>query len=364
MNPKIWTWLILVTICASFVMFFVLFFDFLKFSKLDHYTNVNNSLMIREDTSAMSRKEILKYMKVRATESLVKLSLDALSIRRLGISHVANRYPIIVTAASANHFTESLALLVNLNCSIRRMFPKMELIYFDIGLLPQQREEIKRYCNCTFVKFPFHHFPEHVYNVKIYAWKPIIIQLALVNHQFVLYVDASIRFHRYSELSTLFEKAISNGILFPLLERRFTVAHNTDVETFVFLHKNPMDYLKKYEMPTGWIFITRTEFILTNIMSPWITCALTPGCFATENAKFLEQSCRSSLQLHFREKVKVIGMCHRYEQSIISILIHDIFKQRAKFLTFNTRKYGGVYRSDVIASMRDERKTFELCFRR
>ena len=326
----------------------------------------NNEIMdnTTRDPLKESRKDVFQNMKLRVSKYLNRLSLDEVSIHSLAIRHVTRRYPIIVTAASSNHFTESMALLVNLNCTLRRMFPDIELIYFDIGLLSNQRKEVKRYCNCTFVRFPFYQFPEHVYNLKNYAWKPLLIQLTMMKHPFVLYVDASIRFHYYSKISDLFEEAIANDILFHLPYGHLTIAHNTDVEIFAFLNKNPMDFVDKYELPAGLILIFRTENILTNIMSPWISCALTSGCFVTENAKFLKESCHSTIPLHIRNRVKVIGMCHRYEQSILSILIHDTFSDRTQSLLFDTRKYGGVYRNDVIVDMHDERKMFELCYHR
>ena len=360
-------WFIL---AASCTVFSILFFCavVMNTNNLDDKMGVYNNNGIMNDTMKgpleWSRKDVFQNMKLRVSRYLDRLSLGELSIRSLAISHVTRRYPTIVTAASSNHFTESMALLVNLNCTLRRMFPDIELIYFDIGLSSNQREEVKRYCHCTFVKFPFYQFPKHVYNVANYAWKPLIIQLTMMEHPFVLYVDASIRFHYYSKLSDLFDEAISKNILFHLPYGYLTIAHNTDVETFAFLNKNPMDYVDKYELPAGLILVIRTENILANIMSPWISCALTSGCFATENAKFLEQSCYSTIPLHISNRVKVIGMCHRYEQSILSILIHDTFSDRTQSLLFDTRKYGGVYRDDVIVDMRDKRKLFELCYHR
>ena len=367
MNSTVRKWFVLAASCTLLSALFLFSFDVYVNNPGDYMYIYSNNRIINytaKGTFDGSRKDVFQNMKRNVNRYLDRLSLDELSIHNLAISHVTRRYPTIVTAASSNHFRESMALLINLNCTIRRMFPGIKLIYFDIGLLSNQRKEVKRYCNCTFVKFPFRQFPEHVYNVKNFAWKPLIIQLTMKKHPFVLYLDASIRFHHYSNLSDLFEQAISRDILFHLPDRKWTIAHNTDVETFAFLYKNPMEYLNKYEVPAGWIFITRTENILTNIMSPWISCALTSGCFATENAKFLKQSCQSTLQLHFSYSVKVIGMCHRYEQSILSILIHDIYSDRTKSLSFKTRKYGGVYRNDVIEDMRDKKKMFELCYHR
>ena len=198
MNCTVRKWFVLAASCTLLSALFLFSFDVYVNNPGDYMYVYSNNRIINYTAKGPfdgSRKDVFQNMMRNVSGYLDRLSLDELSIHSLAISHVTRRYPTIVMAASSNHFRESMALLVNLNCTIRRKFPGIELIYFDIGLLSSQRKEVKRYCNCTFVKFPFRQFPDHVYNVKNFAWKPLIIQLTMKKHPFVLYLDASVRFH-------------------------------------------------------------------------------------------------------------------------------------------------------------------------
>ena len=50
--------------------------------------------------------------------------------------------PAIVTAADYSHFKESVNLINNLNDGLRKVYPKMKLIFFDLGLSQYQREQV------------------------------------------------------------------------------------------------------------------------------------------------------------------------------------------------------------------------------
>ena len=51
-------------------------------------------------------------------------------------------YPAIVTALSSTHYLEGLQLVENVNTVVRKKYPKVLLIMFDIGLSTSQREEV------------------------------------------------------------------------------------------------------------------------------------------------------------------------------------------------------------------------------
>ena len=51
--------------------------------------------------------------------------------------------PIIVTAASSNHYLESLEMLYSLAEVVRPAYPVIPVYYYDLGLEPHQKTEVR-----------------------------------------------------------------------------------------------------------------------------------------------------------------------------------------------------------------------------
>ena len=50
--------------------------------------------------------------------------------------------PVIVTAASGNHYLESLEMLYSLKAVVMPAYPTIPVYYFDLGLEPHQKKEV------------------------------------------------------------------------------------------------------------------------------------------------------------------------------------------------------------------------------
>ena len=50
--------------------------------------------------------------------------------------------PVIVTAASSNHYLESVEMLTSLATVIRPTYPTIPVYYYDLGLEPAQKIEV------------------------------------------------------------------------------------------------------------------------------------------------------------------------------------------------------------------------------
>ena len=87
------------------------------------------------------------------------------------------------------------------------------------------------------------------------------------------------------------------------------------------LGTNPWLYKDKAMFGAGFIVILATPYVVQYIMRPWISCALKLGCmYPAERAKEL-LGCPKSSQISF--------VCHRFEQSVLSILIHIVYGEKA-----------------------------------
>ena len=50
--------------------------------------------------------------------------------------------PVLVGAASSNHYHEVLGLFKNLNEVVRPAYPSIKIFYYDLGLRPEQTSEV------------------------------------------------------------------------------------------------------------------------------------------------------------------------------------------------------------------------------
>ncbi|KAK3098891.1 hypothetical protein FSP39_024018 [Pinctada imbricata] len=229
---------------------------------------------------------VTNYRFVVPHGSLKELNLDTIGIEVLNNKVSDSKVPVIVTAASANHFEEVQGLIEML----MTRYKGFKLIFYDIGLESNQVSVIKRHCKCEFRRFPFSKYPEYFRILRNYVWKPLIIQLVLIEYDFVMWMDASVRLNG-SPLEELFEEARKTGI--KILRGYGLIVKQTHLNTFKALEEKPCMF-QGQELQTTWIIVSRTNFTLRAIMKPWVSCALQYGCMAQDNAERLYRG-RSTL---------------------------------------------------------------------
>ncbi|KAK3585687.1 hypothetical protein CHS0354_020253 [Potamilus streckersoni] len=222
------------------------------------------------------------------------------------------KIPVVVTAASSDHFLEVQAQMQNLHSVVLPRYKNLKFIFYDLGLKEHEKEMMKKHCRCEYRSFPFEKYPDHVKILKGYTFKPLIAQTVLNEYGFVMWIDASIRFTT-GELDSLFEIAIKDGV--KILEGESGVGYRTDPTTFKFLREDPCLFADKNETQTGFFLIYRTRFIVETIMRPWVSCALTSGCMYFPG---------SQERTHC-ENQNGLGFCHRFEQSVLSIILWRLY---------------------------------------
>ncbi|KAK3097994.1 hypothetical protein FSP39_015138 [Pinctada imbricata] len=269
---------------------------------------------------------VTNYRFVVPHGSLKKLNLDTIGIEVLNNKVSDSKVPVIVTAASANHFEEVQGLIEML----MTRYKGFKLIFYDIGLESNQVSVIK----CEFRRFPFSKYPEYFRILRNYVWKPLIIQLVLIEYDFVLWMDASVRLNGLP-LEELFEEARKTGI--KILRGYGLIVKQTHLNTFKALEEKPCMF-QGQELQATWIIVSRTNFTLRAILKPWVSCALQYGCMAQDNAERLYRG-RSSKHPgnHLR---------HRFEQSVISIILTRLYHDHIKDVHIGISKFGAIMRGD------------------
>ena len=222
---------------------------------------------------------ILEYVEFKKISSEPKLFLGMYSDHDCEVDYNQDDIPVIVTGSSSNHFIESLHSLDNLKnvlmnkLSFNRAF---RLVYYNLGLTSVEVNVIQSKCRCEICDFPFEIFPEHVRNLSNFAWKPIIIRRMLYEEDFVMWVDATIRFAEGRNTSDIFRKARQNGL--QCMVGQGNIAERTATETMEFLKQEPEVLLNYTEVQGGFGIYSRTHFTLNNVVDPWVRCALDVDC--------------------------------------------------------------------------------------
>ncbi|KAL9952411.1 hypothetical protein ACROYT_G039661 [Oculina patagonica] len=130
-----------------------------------------------DSTTSNTAKEILNTQTFRSEPVIME-------------SYASVPRVVPVTAASSNHFNESL---IHIKTTIPRFFPDVKLVFFDLGLENQQVEILKNMNFVDYRKFDFARFPRHVVELYTYAWKVLIIQEMLAEFGAIMWLDASIQ---------------------------------------------------------------------------------------------------------------------------------------------------------------------------
>ncbi|KAK3085707.1 hypothetical protein FSP39_007599 [Pinctada imbricata] len=257
------------------------------------------------------------------------LKLDVDGIENLKKRILGKTIPVIATAVSSNHFREIQSLIENIHENVMKTFD-MKFILYDIGLTEPEAKIIQKNCRCDYRKFPFHKFPDHVRILRGYTWKPIIIQLVLIEYDFIMWVDASIRFHG-NVLDSLFKEAYETEI--KILPGGGSIADRTYGFTFNALGEDPCFFRRK-EYSASCILIRRTNFTLHGILKPWVSCALQYGCMTSDNVEKIIDCRRNGLLSDVP-----LHRCHRFDQSVISILLTRLFNDNNDFLLIKYKEY-------------------------
>ncbi|XP_045173066.1 uncharacterized protein LOC123534739 [Mercenaria mercenaria] len=224
------------------------------------------------------------------------------------------KMPVFVTAASASHYTEVMELVYNISAVIDK-YKETKLIVYDLGFYTSQKKEIERVCKCEVKTFPYTDLPQHMKLMKGYAWKPVVIQLAARDHPFVIWMDASVRFTT-TDLDAHFERARNLGVM---AAKGFApIAMRTHPKTFLSLGEEACTFKATNEFEATFILIFGNKFVSEFFLKPWVSCALSFGCVVPDYNTNRYINCdRSKEQVYFD--------CHRFDQSVLSILLYRLY---------------------------------------
>ena len=141
----------------------------------------------------------------------------------------------------------------------------------------------------------------------------------LQKYQFILWMDSSIQIQT-SDLNYLFRKAKEKGVMAKY--NHFLLASHTIEDTFKFLQETPCVFRDSHEFSTSLVlFHSGNDIIRNYLIKPWVACALIEDCQRTHHDELKLFPCKSHVHYH---------ACHRYDQSVFSLLLYRIFSKNYK----------------------------------
>ncbi|KAL4235372.1 hypothetical protein ACF0H5_007008 [Mactra antiquata] len=235
-------------------------------------------------------------------------------------------FPVIVTAFNWNYYPQSMGLFESIHKKLMNTWKyrgKVHIVVYDLGLTDRQLKMLKMKCRCEIRKFPYDEFPPHVRDIMTYAFKPILLQMALVEFGFIWWVDSSVRFQT-GNIDQAVQFAKANSVLFFVIDNMGTlnsIPTLTDPQTFKFIGEDPCKFRDFSEtMATSVAF--HYDNISSAIVRAWALCALNKDCIAPEGSN-KKRICKL--------RGSRDGECHRFDQSMLSILTRRLYHRTNQF---------------------------------
>lgn len=232
-------------------------------------------------------------------------------------------FPVFATAVNTDFYAQSHGLLQSLHkrfLTNPRYNKEVLIIVYDLGMTKRQLKMMTNHCRCQVRRFAFDNFPSHVRELKTYAFKPIIVQELLMEYGFVWWMDSSIRLTT-NDIDSAITYAKQNSMLYTVTTSdrvKLSLTKQTDKRTFKFLGEDRCKF-----RPFGETWATTVMFhydrLSRAVVQAWATCALNRDCIAPPGS--LEK-----LACHMEQTFD--GRCHRFDQSVLSIITRRLFHEQ------------------------------------
>ncbi|XP_067667566.1 uncharacterized protein [Haliotis asinina] len=221
---------------------------------------------------------------------------------------------MFVTGASNNHFRESQNLMRNLHKNVFPFISNYTFVYYDLGLLPWQREKVMKDCRCELRRFPVKLMPTRLQDLQCYAWKPTIIQGNLPKTDILVWVDTSIRFWNKT-IPQLLDDTERRGIV--RYAGKLSVGQHTLNVTMNYMKEDVCSLAHVSEDQSGFLMLHNERWIREAVIKPWVACAMSPECMCPRKPG---EVIRCNTGIHKYHK------CHRFDQSAINIILTKLFR--------------------------------------
>ncbi|KAF0984134.1 hypothetical protein FDP41_008049 [Naegleria fowleri] len=180
------------------------------------------------------------------------------------------------------------------------------ILVYDLGLTKEQREKVYSWKNVQLISLNFDLLPKHFRDLKTFAWKPLVMYLALQKFPSIIFLDSGVEL--WNRLDRIEDILFTKGY-FHVVQEGLTTAWRccgaigelTHQSTFNYLGLKREEYGQK-EMCSGGIQgYIRDSYSYQNVLIPTLECAWDVNCIAPPGSSLAN---------------------HRQDQSVFSLMIH------------------------------------------
>ncbi|XP_069953003.1 uncharacterized protein [Cherax quadricarinatus] len=270
-----------------------------------------------------------------------KMTCDEEHLEKLGFIEKPKFYPkhswdnlttpVLASAVSSEQVWQVEGLLG----LAQQILPNLTVVIYSLDLATLEFQQLEEICNisCVVVTFDFTTYPSHIRDLRLKAYRPIIIQELLVRAGAVLWLDAGVRLADESQDTTDLmvdwsEMALkSEGVLtWPLPNPALLPsAALTHPNMFTFFNTKKHNYDFQQMGDAGTLMVYNTAGVHHHLMKPWVSCALTHNCISPIGAQ--DTGCRYDKKPLFR-----YSGCHHYDASAFNVALGVMF-------SYDTRPY-------------------------
>ena len=191
--------------------------------------------------------------------------------------------PVFVTAVKGD---QTLAAL-NLMRQVQELFPDHQLFVYTLNLDEDELKSLNTSCNlsCSLLKFDFDIYPSHVSDLKLYAFRPLIIQSLLDKTGAVVWLEPDVQILPVGveKAREAFNRASLNGLYSWTIDQ--PTSSMTHPKMFEFFGDQPENFFFQRMIDGNCLIIFNTEKVHKYIMESWVRCSLTAYCISPIGAQ-------------------------------------------------------------------------------
>ncbi|CAL1541911.1 unnamed protein product [Lymnaea stagnalis] len=239
---------------------------------------------------------------------------------------------IFVSGLSSNHYKEAQALIRHVHEKILPVFKNLTFVVYNLGLTEWEAGQVKKYCRCTFLSFPFHLLPPHYKTLKCFSFKPTIIRAMYERADVVIWSDTSLRMQEPGALKLMVDGAIERGIQQRYLTTNYPNPSHTLGQMFHHFGDSPCAHMAFNQVVGGFGIYHREPLIERAVLDPWLACALSAECMCPVDQRKV-QSCP------YPWGTKKIGLCHRADQSAMTLILAKLFREKYRHFVVDFNRH-------------------------
>ncbi|KAM7312321.1 hypothetical protein ISCGN_009226 [Ixodes scapularis] len=181
--------------------------------------------------------------------------------------------------------------------------------------------------NCTLRTLNFDFYPAHVSNLKIYAYRPIIIQELLRQAGAVLWLEPDYQLTAAPDPRRVVGRALREGLAAPWSPEPQPTSALTHLGMFEYLGAPREAFFFHRMVDPSVMLLFDSPQVRGRLMLPWVRCALVAECITPVGAQ--STGCRFDKKPLYR-----YSGCHRYDMSALNVILGLLYSNNQQPYVF------------------------------